>query len=449
MCIIVYNKKQGGEDYMNLAYKILNAHLKKGELVPGTSICIGIDQTLTQDSTGTMAYLQLEAMNVGHVAVEKAVAYIDHNMLQTGFENMDDHEFIKSVARKHGITFSKPGNGVCHQLQLENFSHPGKTLIGSDSHTPTCGAMGMIAIGAGGLDVAVAMATGKYYVQCPSVLQVKLTGRKAPWVSAKDVILKILQELSVKGGVNKIVEYTGEGLSDLSLTDRATICNMGAELGATTSVFPTDEYTLAYLKQQGREDEYVEMKADDDATYDETIEIDMSTLVPMVAQPHSPDNVVDVKELEGMKINQVVIGSCTNSSLPDMMRAAKILKGRKVAEDVSLVIAPGSSSILSMLAQNGALADMIHAGARILECGCGPCIGMGQAPLSKGVSLRTINRNFKGRSGTNDASVYLVSPEVAALSAVKGYLSQEFEDDMVLEEVPDTPFVKNPNFFIS
>lgn len=251
MCIIVYNKKQGGEDYMNLAYKILNAHLKKGELVPGTSICIGIDQTLTQDSTGTMAYLQLEAMNVGHVAVEKAVAYIDHNMLQTGFENMDDHEFIKSVARKHGITFSKPGNGVCHQLQLENFSHPGKTLIGSDSHTPTCGAMGMIAIGAGGLDVAVAMATGKYYVQCPSVLQVKLTGRKAPWVSAKDVILKILQELSVKGGVNKIVEYTGEGLSDLSLTDRATICNMGAELGATTSVFPTDENTLAYLKQQG------------------------------------------------------------------------------------------------------------------------------------------------------------------------------------------------------
>lgn len=434
---------------MNLAYKILNAHLKEGELVPGTSICIGIDQTLTQDSTGTMAYLQLEAMNVGHVAVEKAVAYIDHNMLQTGFENMDDHEFIKSVARKHGITFSKPGNGVCHQLQLENFSHPGKTLIGSDSHTPTCGAMGMIAIGAGGLDVAVAMATGKYYVQCPSVLQVKLTGRKAPWVSAKDVILKILQELSVKGGVNKIVEYTGEGLSDLSLTDRATICNMGAELGATTSVFPTDENTLAYLKQQGREDEYVEMKADDDATYDETIEIDMSTLVPMVAQPHSPDNVVDVKELEGMKINQVVIGSCTNSSLPDMMRAAKILKGRKVAEDVSLVIAPGSSSILSMLAQNGALADMIHAGARILECGCGPCIGMGQAPLSKGVSLRTINRNFKGRSGTNDASVYLVSPEVAALSAVKGYLSQEFEDDMVLEEVPDTPFVKNPNFFIS
>ena len=388
---------------MNLAYKILNAHLKEGVLVPGTSICIGIDQTLTQDSTGTMAYLQLEAMNVGHVAVEKAVAYIDHNMLQTGFENMDDHEFIKSVARKHGITFSKPGNGVCHQLQLENFSHPGKTLIGSDSHTPTCGAMGMIASGAGGLEVAVAMATGKYYVQCPSVLQVKLTGRKAPWVSAKDVILKILQELSVKGGVNKIVEYTGEGLNDLSLTDRATICNMGAELGATTSVFPTDENTLAYLKQQGREDEYVEMKADDDATYDETIEIDMSTLVPMVAQPHSPDNVVDVKVLEGMKINQVVIGSCTN-------------------EDVPLVIAPGSASILSMLAQNGALADMIHAGARILECGCGPCIGMGQAPLSKGVSLRTINRNFKGRSGTNDASVYLVSPEVAALSAVKGYL---------------------------
>ncbi|MBO6048126.1 MAG: aconitate hydratase [Erysipelotrichaceae bacterium] len=434
---------------MNLAYKILKAHLKEGELVPGTSIAIEIDQTLTQDSTGTMAYLQLEAMDVGHVAVKKAVAYIDHNMLQTGFENMDDHEFIRSVAKKHGITFSKPGNGVCHQLQLENFSKPGETLVGSDSHTPTCGAMGMIAIGAGGLDVAVAMATGKYYLSCPSVLQVNLVGKRNPLVSAKDVILAILQKLSVKGGVNKIVEYTGEGIKDLTLTDRATICNMGAELGATTSVFPTDEQTLAYLKQQGREADYKEMVPDVDATYDEYLEIDLSTVVPMTAKPHSPDAVVPVSELEGMHINQVVIGSCTNSSLPDMLHAAQILKGHKVAEHVSLVIAPGSSSILAMLASCGALADMVHAGARILECGCGPCIGMGQAPLSKGISLRTINRNFKGRSGTNDAGVYLVSPEVAALSAIKGYMSCEFDDGFTLDPVPYTPFVKNPNFFIS
>ncbi|MCD7892772.1 MAG: aconitate hydratase [Erysipelotrichaceae bacterium] len=433
---------------MNLAYKVLSTHLKEGNLVPGEQICIQIDQTLTQDSTGTMAYLQLEAMDIDHVQVEKAVAYIDHNMLQTGFENMDDHEFIRSVAKKHGIVFSRPGNGVCHQLQLENFSKPGKTLVGSDSHTPTCGAMGMIAIGAGGLDVAVAMATGKYYLQCPSVIQVNLTGKRAPWVSAKDIILKVLQELSVKGGVNKIVEYTGEGIKTLSLTERATICNMGAELGATTSIFPTDENTLAYLTQQGRENDYEELKADEDATYDERLDIDLSSLVPMVAKPHSPDAVVDVKELEGMKINQVVIGSCTNSSFADMMHAAQILKGQKVSDHVSLVIAPGSSSILAMLSQNGALADMIHAGARILECGCGPCIGMGQAPLSKGVSLRTINRNFKGRSGTNDANVYLVSPEVAALSAIKGYLSCDFDKDLTLDDVPNTPFIKNTNFFI-
>lgn len=433
---------------MNLAYKILSSKLKDGKLVAGQQIGIQIDQTLTQDSTGTMAYLQLEAMNIKHVAVEKAVAYIDHNMLQTGFENMDDHEFIRSVAKKHGIVFSKPGNGVCHQLQLENFSKPGKTLVGSDSHTPTCGAMGMIAIGAGGLDVAVAMATGKYYLQCPSVVKVNLTGKKAPWVSAKDIILYILQQLTVKGGVNKIIEYTGDGISSLSLTDRATICNMGAELGATTSIFPTDERTKEYLAQQGRVDDYIEMKADEDATYDQELDVDLSALVPMTAKPHSPDAVVPVKELEGMKVNQVVIGSCTNSSFADMMKAAKILKGRKVADHVSLVIAPGSSSILAMLSQNGALADMVQAGARILECGCGPCIGMGQAPLSKGVSLRTINRNFKGRSGTNDASVYLVSPEIAALSAIKGYMSEEFEDDMYLDEVPNTPFIKNGNFFI-
>ncbi|HJF39284.1 MAG TPA: aconitate hydratase, partial [[Clostridium] spiroforme] len=433
---------------MNLAYKILNSKLKEGKLIPGEQIGIQIDQTLTQDSTGTMAYLQLEAMNIKHVAVEKAVAYIDHNMLQTGFENMDDHEFIRSVAKKHGIVFSKPGNGVCHQLQLENFAKPGKTLVGSDSHTPTCGAMGMIAIGAGGLDVAVAMATGKYYLQCPSVVKVNLVGKKAPWVSAKDIILYILQQLTVKGGVNKIIEYTGKGIASLSLTDRATICNMGAELGATTSIFPTDKRTKEYLQQQGRVEDYIEIKADEDATYDQELTVDLSTLVPMTAKPHSPDAVVPVKELEGMKINQVVIGSCTNSSFADMMKAAKILKGRKVAEHVSLVIAPGSSSILAMLAKNGTLGDMVQAGARILECGCGPCIGMGQAPLSKGISLRTINRNFKGRSGTNDASVYLVSPEVAALSAIKGYMSQEFEDDMYLADVPNTPFIKNENFFI-
>ena len=433
---------------MNLAYKILNSKLKEGKLIPGEQIGIQIDQTLTQDSTGTMAYLQLEAMNIKHVAVEKAVAYIDHNMLQTGFENMDDHEFIRSVAKKHGIVFSKPGNGVCHQLQLENFAKPGKTLVGSDSHTPTCGAMGMIAIGAGGLDVAVAMATGKYYLQCPSVVKVNLVGKKAPWVSAKDIILYILQQLTVKGGVNKIIEYTGKGIASLSLTDRATICNMGAELGATTSIFPTDKRTKEYLQQQGRVEDYIEIKADEDDTYDQELTVDLSTLVPMTAKPHSPDAVVPVKELEGMKINQVVIGSCTNSSFADMMKAAKILKGRKVAEHVSLVIAPGSSSILAMLAKNGALGDMVQAGARILECGCGPCIGMGQASLSKGISLRTINRNFKGRSGTNDASVYLVSPEVAALSAIKGYMSQEFEDDMYLADVPNTPFIKNENFFI-
>lgn len=433
---------------MNLAYKILKAHLIEGELIPGKEICIKIDQTLTQDSTGTMAYLQLEAMGIDKVAVERAVAYIDHNMLQTGFENMDDHEFIRSVAKKHGIVFSKPGNGVCHQLQLENFSKPGQTLIGSDSHTPTCGAMGMIAIGAGGLDVAVAMATGKYYLQCPQVLEVHLTGKKSKWVSAKDVILKILQTLSVKGGVNKIVEYTGEGVKTLSVTDRATICNMGAELGATCSLFATDERTMEYLVQQGRKDDYVDLKPDLDATYHERLEIDLSTLVPMIAKPHSPDAVVDVKEVAGLKINQVVIGSCTNSSYADMMRVAAILKGKKVADHVSLVIAPGSSSILSMLAQNGALLDMIQSGARILECGCGPCIGMGQAPLSAGVSLRTINRNFKGRSGTNDASVYLVSPEVAAISALKGYVSEEFEDDMYLETIENTPFIKNKNYFI-
>lgn len=434
---------------MNLAYKILASKLVSGELIPGQEICIRLDQTLTQDSTGTMAYLQLEAMGIDHVAVDKAVAYIDHNMLQTGFENMDDHEFIRSVAKKHGIIFSKPGNGVCHQLHLENFAAPNKTLIGSDSHTPTCGAMGMIAIGAGGLDVAVGMASGTYHLSCPSVMQVILKGEKPTWVSAKDVILAVLRKLSVKGGVNKIIEYTGTGVASLTLTERATICNMGAELGATTSIFPSDQQTYEYLLMQGRQKDYIELKADEEAYYDETIEIDLSTLVPLVAQPHSPDAVCEVKKLEGMRIDQVVIGSCTNSSFSDMMKVAYLLKGQKVADHVSLVIAPGSSSILAMLATNGALATMIQAGARILECGCGPCIGMGQAPKSGGISLRTINRNFKGRSGTNDAKVYLVSPEIAALSAIKGYLSAQFEEEMYLDKIPDVPFIKNPHFFIN
>ena len=433
---------------LNLTYKVLQSKLISGSLVAGQEIAVAIDQTLTQDSTGTMAYLQLEAMDIKKVAVKKAVAYIDHNMLQTGFENMDDHEFIRSVTKKHGIVFSKPGNGVCHQLHLENFSKPGQTLVGSDSHTPTCGAMGMIAIGAGGLDVAVAMATGKYYLSCPSVVKVELIGHKSPWVSAKDIILYILQQLTVKGGVGKIIEYCGSAIEQLSLSDRATICNMGAELGATTSIFPTDEQTKLYLKQQGRVEDYQEIKADDDALYDQILVVDLSKLVPMIAKPHSPDAVVSVSDVIGIKVNQVVIGSCTNSSYKDMMKAAKILKGRKVNDNVSLVIAPGSSSILSMLSKNGALQDMIQAGARILECGCGPCIGMGQAPMSKGVSLRTINRNFKGRSGTNDASVYLVSPEIAALGAIKGYISNEFDEDMYLDFDDQTPFIKNQNYFI-
>ena len=423
MCIIVYNDKQGGEDYMNLAYKILNAHLKEGELVPGTSICIGIDQTLTQDSTGTMAYLQLEAMNVGHVAVEKAVAYIDHNMLQTGFENMDDHEFIKSVARKHGITFSKPGNGVCHQLQLENFSHPGKTLIGSDSHTPTCGAMGMIAIGAGGLDVAKAMAGIGYRLTCPKVVEVKLTGTLAHGVSSKDIILKLLELLSVKGGVGKVFEYTGEGVKNLSVYQRATITNMGAELGATTSIFPSDEVTHEFLKRQQREEDYIPLSADEGCHYDETVEIDLSKLVPLAACPNSPDAVKNVSELSGMKVDQVAIGSCTNSGYEDLMKAAAILKGKKIAHNVSLVVSPGSRQVLMKLIENGTLSTFVSCGARILECTCGPCIGMGQSPKSDAVSLRTFNRNFYGRSGTLSAGIYLVSPEVAAASAITGVIT--------------------------
>lgn len=431
-----------------LAYKILENHLLSGELVPGTEITIKMDQTLTQDSTGTMVYLQLEAMDVDKVKTELSVAYIDHNTLQTGFENADDHAFIKSVAKRHGVLFSKPGNGICHQLHLENYGIPGKTLLGSDSHTPTGGGLGMIAIGAGGLDVAVAMAKGTYSLTVPKVINVQLNGKLKPWSSAKDVILKVLQELTVKGGVGKIVEYTGEGVKSLSVTDRATITNMGAELGATTSIFPSDENTKKYLESQGRGEDFVALAADPDAVYDETLVIDLDQLVPMAAKPHSPDNVDTVANIGEIKIDQVAIGSCTNSSYADLMKVAAILKGKKVHPDVSLVISPGSSRILKKLAENGALADMIGAGARIIENACGPCIGMGQSPKSGAVSLRTFNRNFKGRSGTLDAQVYLVSPETAAISAIKGVLTDGSTCGEAMPAIEDTDFPKNDNFII-
>jgi aconitate hydratase len=403
-----------------LTYKILESHLKSGEMVPGGEISIGIDYTLTQDSTGTMAYLQFEAMGIPRVKTKKSLAYIDHNMLQSGSENADDHKFIETVAKKHGIYFSRPGNGICHQVNLERFGVPGATLLGSDSHTPTGGGIGMIAIGAGGLDVAVAMGGGAYYLNMPSVVNVELKGKLKAGVSAKDVILKVLQELTVKGGVGKVIEYSGEGIAALSVPDRATITNMGAELGATTSIFPSDEVTRSFLKAQGREQDYTPLSADVDAVYDEHLVIDLGELAPLAACPHSPDNIETVENLAGMKVDQVCIGSCTNSSYTDMMKAAAILKGKKVADNVSLVIAPGSRQVFNMLAKNGALADMVAAGARILECACGPCIGMGQSPATDAVSLRTFNRNFFGRSGTPSASVYLVSPETAAASAIAG-----------------------------
>jgi aconitate hydratase len=396
-----------------------------------------------------MVYLQLEAMDVDKVNTELSVAYIDHNTLQTGFENADDHAFIESVAKRHGILFSKPGNGICHQLHLENYGVPGKTLLGSDSHTPTGGGLGMIAIGAGGLDVAVAMARGSYSLTAPKVLKAELVGCLRPWVSAKDVILYILQQLTVKGGVGKVIEYAGDGVASLSVTDRATITNMGAELGATTSVFPSDENTREYLISQGREGDYAPLSADADAVYDETLRVDLSTLVPMAAKPHSPDNVDTVSNIGEIKIDQVAIGSCTNSSYADLMKTAAILKGHRVHEDVSLVISPGSSSILRRLARNGALADMIDAGARIIENACGPCIGMGQSPRSGAVSLRTFNRNFKGRSGTQDASVYLVSPETAAISAVTGVLTDGMKKGGALDPVPPADFPKNDHFIVS
>ena len=433
---------------LTLTEKILKNHIVDGQMIKGTEIGIRIDQTLTQDATGTMAYLEFEAMGVPRVKTERSVAYIDHNTLQSGFENADDHRFIGSVAKKHGIYFSRPGNGICHQVHLERFGVPGKTLIGSDSHTPTGGGIGMIAIGAGGLDVAVAMGGGAYYITCPKVVKVELTGKLSPWVAAKDVILEVLRIMSVKGGVGKVIEYCGEGVKTLSVPERATITNMGAELGATTSIFPSDEITKQFLKAQGREEVWTPLAADEDAVYDEEIKINLSELAPLAACPHMPDNVKSVKEIGNIKIDQVCIGSCTNSSLLDMMKVAHILKGKTVHPDVSLSIAPGSKQVLNMLAQNGLLSVMIDAGARILESACGPCIGMGQSPNSKGISLRTFNRNFEGRSGTKDGQIYLVSPEMAAISAVTGVLT----DPRDIGEMPDfklpEEFIINDNMIV-
>ncbi|WMI82155.1 aconitate hydratase [Anaerotignum sp. MB30-C6] len=426
---------------MNLTEKLISSHLVSGNMTPCKEIAIKIDQTLTQDSTGTMAYLQFEAMGIPRVKTERSVAYVDHNTLQTGFENADDHKYIQTVAKKHGIYFSKPGNGICHQVHLERFGKPGKTLLGSDSHTPTGGGIGMLAIGAGGLDVAVAMGGGAYYLAMPKVCRVNLVGSLQPWVTAKDVILEILRLLSVKGGVGKVMEYSGEGVKSLSVPQRATITNMGAELGATTSVFPSDEVTKAFLEAQGRGEDWIELSADADATYDEEITVDLSKILPLVACPHSPDNIKQVKEIEGLAVDQVAIGSCTNSSYTDMMTVAALLKDKTVDPNVSLVIAPGSKQVMNMLAGNGALADIISAGARILECGCGPCIGMGQAPATNAVSLRTINRNFEGRSGTKSAQVYIVSPETAVASALSGKLTDP-------HTLGDAPLISMPEHFL-
>lgn len=433
---------------MNLTQKILSAHLLSGELIPGSEISIRIDQTLTQDSTGTMAYLQFEAMGVKRVKTKKSVAYIDHNTLQTGFENADDHYYIQTVTKKHGIYCSKPGNGICHQVQLERFGVPGYTLLGSDSHTPTGGGIGMLAIGAGGLDVAVAMGGGAYYLACPRVVGVRLHGKLSYGVAAKDIILEVLRRLTVKGGVGKVMEYIGDGVKTLSVPERATITNMGAELGATTSIFPSDEVTHAFLKAQQREQDFVPLSADPDATYDEILDIDLTALEPLVAKPHMPDIVETVKQCGPIKVDQVFIGSCTNSSYTDMMRVARILKGKTVHPDVSLVIGPGSKQVLTMLARNGALADMIAAGARILESACGPCIGMGQSPRTNAVSVRTNNRNFYGRSGTKSAGIYLVSCETAAVTALTGVLTDPRCLDIDLDiPMPET-YTVNDNLVI-
>ena len=425
---------------LTLAQKLIKSHLVEGEMIPGQEIGLKIDQTLTQDATGTMAYLEFEAMGVDRVKTERSVAYIDHNTLQTGFENADDHRYIQTVTKKHGIYFSRPGNGICHQVHLERFGIPGKTLIGSDSHTPTGGGIGMLAMGAGGMDVAVAMGGGTYYIPMPTMTRINLTGYLKPWVSAKDVILEVLRRMTVKGGVGKIIEYGGEGVKPLSVPERATITNMGAELGATTSIFPSDEITLAFLKAQDRADDWTEILPDPDAQYDEVIDIDLCALEPMAACPHMPDKVKTTEEIGKIKVDQVAIGSCTNSSFVDMMKVAKILKGKTVCPTVSLCIAPGSKQVLNMLAMNGALGDMIGAGARILESACGPCIGMGQSPNSGGISLRTFNRNFEGRSGTKDAGIYLVSPEVAAASALTGYLTDP-------RDLGEAPTVEMPEHF--
>ena len=449
---------------MNLAQKIIKEHIVSGEMITGSEISIRIDQTLTQDSTGTMAYLQFEAIGIPRVKTKKSVAYVDHNTLQAGFENADDHKYIQTVASKHGVYFSKPGNGICHQVQLERFGIPGMTLLGSDSHTPTGGGIGMLAIGAGGLDVAVAMGGGPYYLTMPKVCKVELKGKLNAWSTAKDIILEVLRILTVKGGVGKVIEYAGEGIKTLTVPERATITNMGAELGATTSIFPSDEVTLEFLKAQGREQDWVELLPDADATYDEHIIIDLATIEPLAAKPHSPDNVEKISSIGRIKVDQVAIGSCTNSSYMDMMKVAAMLKGKTVSPDVSLVISPGSKQVLTMLAENGALADMVAAGARILESACGPCIGMGQAPCTDAISLRTFNRNFEGRSGTTSANVYLVSPEVAAASAITGVLTDPRElgqpplidmpkqfvinDNMVVAPAPegaDVEVVRGPN----
>lgn len=416
-----------------LAQKIIRAHLLHGDMTPGSEIALRIDQTLTQDATGTMAYLEFETMGIPRVRTELSVAYVDHNTLQSGFENADDHRYLRTVAEKHGVWFSRPGNGICHQVQLERFGKPGRTLIGSDSHTPTGGGIGMLAFGAGGMDVAVAMGGGAYYITMPRMFKVNLTGTLRPYVTAKDISLELLRILSVKGGVGAIIEWGGPGIAALSVPERATITNMGTELGATTSVFPSDDVTRAFLAAEGREEDFIPLESDPDAQYDRVIDIDLGTLRPMIACPHSPDNVVPVETLAGTKVDQVCIGSCTNSSLLDMLKVAALLKGRTVAPGVSLSVSPGSKQVLTMLADCGALTDILSSGARLLECACGPCIGMGFSPNSGGVSLRTFNRNFLGRSGTKDAQVYLVSPETAVAAALTGTIT----DPRTLGPMPD------------
>ncbi len=426
---------------LTIAQKIIKAHMLSGDMTVGSEVALKIDQTLTQDATGTMAYLEFETMGLDRVKTEKSVAYIDHNTLQSGFENADDHRYIQSVAKKHGIYFSRPGNGICHQVHLERFGKPGKTLIGSDSHTPTGGGIGMLAMGAGGLDVAVAMGGGAYYITMPKMYKVNLTGKLNPFVTAKDISLEILRILSVKGGVGAIIEWGGEGIKNLSVPERATITNMGTELGATTSIFPSDEVTKKFLEAEGRGEDYIELSSDSDAVYDKVIDINLSELKPLIACPHSPDNIVTVESLKGTKVDQVCIGSCTNSSLLDMLKVAALLKGKVIDPSVSLSISPGSKQVLKMLADSGALTDILASGARLLECACGPCIGMGFSPNSAGVSLRTFNRNFEGRSGTKDASVYLVSPETAVAAALTG----EITDPRLLGEMPE---IKMPESFL-